>query len=85
MINLNAKQAAEAAVGYFNELFSGYGYSDIRLEEVEKMSENWLITLGYLDKSQEGFSLGLSKRRYKIFTVRQSDGEITSVKIRPME
>lgn len=82
---MDAKIAAEIALNYFNELFSGYGkYSDVRLEEVEKMGNEWQITLGYLDKSQEGYSLGLSKRRYKILTV-EPTGEVTSVKIRTVE
>ncbi len=82
---MNAKEAIEKALMNFAELFSEHGsYSDIRLEEVEKNGNGWLITLGYLDKSQEGFSLGLNKRRYKVFTV-ESSGEITAVKMRPME
>ncbi|MFB5269762.1 hypothetical protein ACE41H_23690 [Paenibacillus enshidis] len=82
---MNAKEAAEIAARNFSDLFADYGqYSDLRLEEVEKNDDEWLITLGYLDKAQEGFSLGLNKRRYKVFTIK-STGEVTSVKIRPMD
>lgn len=82
---MTAKEATEVALRYFNDLFSGYNYSDARLEEVEKHADNWLITLGYLDRTQEGFSLGIIRRKYKVFTIESSTREVISVKIRNVE
>lgn len=82
---MDAKQAAKIALNYFKELFGGYDYTDIRLEEVEKEGDSWNITLGFLDRNQEGFSLGLRSRAYKSFKVDSASGEVTSVKIRTIQ
>lgn len=82
---MTVKEAKDIALQYFQELFAGYSYTDVRLEEVEKFGDDWMITLGYLDPKQEGYSLGIFRRKYKVFTINGETNEVTSVKIRNVE
>lgn len=82
---IEVKQAAEAALAYFNELYEG-GYHNLALEEVELSNdeEYWIITLGY-NPPATGFTqltgAGI-KREYKQFKIDSTTGKVISMKIR---
>ncbi len=82
---IEVKQAAEAALAYFNELYKS-GYHNLALEEVELSNdeEYWIITLGYNPPS-----IGLTqltgagaKREYKQFKIDSTTEKVISMKIR---
>ncbi|MBE0341291.1 hypothetical protein E4V51_08720, partial [Paenibacillus sp. 28ISP30-2] len=62
--NNGAREAAQAAISYFNQFYAGHGFTNVRLEEVDKEGSNWLITLGYDDPSS-GMGILDRRREYK--------------------
>lgn len=83
---LDAKQAAEKALNYFQDFYNASTFGNLQVEEVEVSDEGWLITLGYDDISTEALKLlNIGKRKYKIFTIDKSIGTVKSMKIRVVE
>lgn len=82
---MEPKEAVEIALKYYNELFSGSSYTDVRLEELEKYPDSWKVTLGFLEDKANAFNLTSPKRSYKIFDINSNTGDIDSVKIRKVE
>ncbi|MFA7420739.1 MAG: hypothetical protein WCZ90_13725 [Melioribacteraceae bacterium] len=82
---IDVKQAVEAAVKYFTDLYAGKHY-DLALEEVELNSDEtfWLITLGFDTEQKASYTLPMvsAKRKYKIFKVDSKTGKVWSMKIR---
>lgn len=76
---ISAKEAAQAAAKYFEDVSS----EKVRLsiEEVELENGFWLITLGLSDSYALG-SIGNKVASYKLFKVDANTGEVMSMKIR---
>ncbi len=91
--NLDAKQAARLALGYYNELFPNAAVSNVALEEVEFLEEEncWLITLGFDEPVRTKLAPAVNlfgpppTRMFKIFKVNARTGKVISMKIRKLE
>lgn len=72
---VNVKMAGKQAIKYLCDIEDAV--YDVQLEEVEKSDDGnfWLITLSY----NTGI---LSNKKYKIFKIDISSGEVLSMKIR---
>jgi hypothetical protein len=80
---MTAKDAVTRAMTYAVELFTDA--EGIRLEELERSGQSWQVTLSFQRKGTLGFLASLpGSRDYKVFTVRDQDGEVTSVKVREL-
>lgn len=83
---VSIKEATANAIAFASNALGPERTAGIRLEEVESTGDGqgaWLITLSMF--SPDGpmplpFETG--KRDYKSFTVRKSDGEVVTMKIR---
>jgi hypothetical protein len=83
---IDVKQAVRSVIIYFNDLQNilslSHSIRDLRLEEVELVESQWLITLGYsIPKDDLGMQL---VREYKIFMVDAETGDVTAMKIREL-
>ena len=89
------KEAAENAMAFARDALGPERTIGARLEEVESTTVSgedvWLITLSMIKPDpldllggQLGNVLGKGKREYKSFTVRKSDGQVMSMKIREL-
>jgi hypothetical protein len=87
------KEAVENALAFAREALGEERIAGARLEEVESTispgGDAWLITLSMISPSDSNAlrdfaSLLSGKREYKTFTVRKSDGEVLSMKIREL-
>lgn len=88
---IDVKDAAKAAAEYFSKLYSGKQYSDLLLEEVELSEDekHWLITLSYAYKpAPPASALDIfskqSPRKYKLFKIDASTGNVEAMKIRSL-
>jgi hypothetical protein len=88
---MQAKQAVELAKDYLSDLYAPEQISKLALEEVEfdDSSSDWLVTLSFhrpLDPDSPGLSRALGRQRpdYKIVRISDTDGRVTSVKIREL-
>ena len=90
---MKVKEVVKYAIDHINDLFKDEKISNIGLEEVEFNSEigNWEVTVGfsrpwdYPQGALASIAAGASaKRTYKIVTVNDMDGEVISVKNRPV-
>ena len=83
---MNVKQAVGVARKYVEELFAEEQIMNVGLEEIDAEEEGfWKITIGFSRPWNANFSNLLSgdkTRIYKVVLVRDSDGEILSVKNR---
>lgn len=80
---MTAKEAVTRAMTYAVELFTDA--EGIRLEELERDGQSWNVTLSFQRRGTMGALANLpSSRDYKIFTVRDHDGEVTAVKVREL-
>jgi hypothetical protein len=81
---LDVKEAAQRASDYFAVLYADQGVSKVQLEEVELTDDGqyWLITLSFPITP----SLSLpAKRKYKVFKIHATTGEVKSMKIRKVD
>ena len=87
------KEAVENALAFARATLGPERMAGARLEEVESIvsgiGDSWLITLSMISPSDGPLgnlasALGTSQREYKTFTVRKSDGEVMSMKIREL-
>jgi hypothetical protein len=91
---VSIKEAAENALAFARESLGPERTQGARLEEVESTrfvdEDAWLVTLSMIIQDEEIGNLNAlntlfnRKREYKTFTVRKSDGEVTSMKIREL-
>jgi hypothetical protein len=90
---VSIKQAVENAMAFARATLGPERTAGARLEEVESTilggKNFWLITLSMLSPddvpSPIAAAIGVKgKREYKSFTVRKSDGEVMSMKIREL-
>ena len=78
---MTAKDVVTKAMTYAAELFTDA--EGIRLEEVDRSGHLWRVTLSFQRRGTMGALANLPvSRDYKIFTVGDTDGEVTSVKVR---
>ena len=85
------KEATENVIAFAKETLGPERTADARLEEIESTNvageDAWLITLSMTSPDDVPGSLASilrKKREYKTFTVRKTDGEVTSMKIREL-
>ena len=83
------KQAVESALLFAADTLGVERARGARLEEVDSTTYTWQITLSnsFVVGPDEPPALSLwsiGKREYKTYTVRKSDGEVTSMKIRDL-
>lgn len=90
---VSIKEAAENAMAFAQEALGPNRTTGLRLEEVESgaicSEEVWLITLSLIrsdiDDALAALAVNFRKQReYKSFTVRKSDGEVISMRIREL-
>ena len=93
---MEVKEVVRTAVNYVADLYSAEDISHIGLEEVEFDDRNaqWNVTVGFARKwdypsgSLVGTFAQLSERpfgrTYKTVVVRDSDGQVTAIKIREL-
>ena len=83
---IDVRHAAQAAMGYFQNLFPRV--TNFSLEEAELSDDEncWLITLGFdALKSKNGLDNFLPpKTKYKVFKVDAKTGKVLSMKIRSL-
>ncbi len=79
---ITAKEATQAAIKYFQEVFNGR-YDNLAVEEIELSSDEkfWSITLGYNMMSTMTMLVPTSQRTYKEFKVSAESGKVTAMKI----
>lgn len=80
---IDVKQAVNAAMKQFVDVFPPLGYTDLLLEEVELSEDDryWLITLSYRERVEETFKVFASKN-YKTVKVDAESGQARAIKIR---
>lgn len=90
---MNVKEIVKYAIAHINDLFGDENISNLGLEEVKFNSEigEWEVTVGfsrpwdYPKGALASIASGPSaKRTYKIVTVKEANGEVISVKNRPV-
>ena len=83
---MDVKQAVEVARKYVEDLFAEEQIVNVALEEIDAEEEGfWRITIGFSRPLNANFNRLLSverSRTYKVVLVRDSDGQILSVKNR---
>ncbi len=86
---MEVKEAVASAKAYVNELFAPEKIENIGLEEFEfdRRHRQWRITVGFSRPWQAGGALSVATgmprpRSYKVVTVSDSDGTVTSIKDR---
>ena len=83
---MDVKQAVEVARKYVEELFGEEQIMNVGLEEIDAEEEGfWRITIGFSrpwNTKLRGLLSDEKSRTYKVVLVRDSDGQILSVKNR---
>ena len=86
---MDVKEAVVSAKAYVNELFAPEKIEDIGLEEFEfdRPHQEWRITIGFSRPWQGMGALSIATgipraRSYKVVTVSDADGSVTSIKDR---
>lgn len=81
---IDVAEAIGRATQFADQIYAGK-LDDLRVEEVDSDDDHWLITLGFelpTTLSALRAAINVPERRYKIFRVNKSDGQVTSMKIR---
>jgi hypothetical protein len=55
---MQVQQAIQTAIQFANQVLTNPPLQDVRLEEVEKDGDGWLITVSYVRPNQAGSALG---------------------------
>ena len=84
---MDVKQAIAAAKAYANDVFSGEAVSDLGVEEVERDSDTWLITLGLsrpwaTTVLKSVLDARRPRRSYHVFSVSDETGEVSGFRMR---
>ena len=87
---MDVKQAAKVAKEYVIDLFADEQIEHVGLEEVKfnQHSKFWEITIGFFRPWNRGplsFGPSPAQRSYKIVSIDDTDGQVTSVKHRVMD
>lgn len=90
---MDVKQAVREAKNYVSDLLDDEGIQDLGLEEIEfdESDQTWNVTLGfsrrwnYVRNALTPIAGERALRRsYRLVKVRDSDGQVTSVKMREL-
>ena len=87
---MNIKDVAARAVAYFGDVY-GSQFGHVMIEEVERDSNYWYITLGYDLPLSDNSILGAFQRAgtpprgFKIFKIDALTGDVVSMKIREVQ
>jgi hypothetical protein len=84
---ISPKEAANAAIGYFQQLVDIH-LESVMLEEIELSEDGrtWEVTIGYTFQDFRNLGIPISRaRHYKSFKIDASTGAIKSMKIRKLE
>ena len=90
---MNVREVVQAAITYVKDIFESEGISNLGLEEVvfDSAAVEWVVTVGFSrpwDYPKNNMMAAIANvsmqpnRVYKVLRVRDSDGEILSVKNR---
>ena len=79
---INVQEATKKAIAYMESFYSGL--QNIQLEEVELEDDrnHWQITLSFLDQESMGLPIYPRPKKYKIFRIDSTTGDVISMKIR---
>lgn len=85
---VTAKQAAQAAVKYLNEVCAPPTIENVLLEEIELSEDEryWQITLSFKQYPASGLSeiWDAAEKKLRLFKVDARSGKVVSMKIRPV-
>ncbi len=90
---MDVKEAVKSAKSYVNDIFHEEGLLNLGLEEIEfdEHERAWNVTLGFSRRWNNPFNTieqltGTTNapRTYRIVKVRDDDGRVLSVKLRPV-
>jgi hypothetical protein len=85
-MNLDTKQAVKFAKEWVASQYSDEGIDDLGLEEIRWNDGYWEITLGFSRRWDRAGLVGLTgstrPRVYKVVTVSDANGEVTSLRNR---
>lgn len=79
---ISAKDAAQAAVHYYQEVTSDYNQVSIAEVELSEDGTAWLITLMHKLPSNSPFATVEDRWGYKTFEIAATSGEVLSMKIK---
>lgn len=82
---MNVMEAAQTAKTYILKVYADEQVADVGLEEIWSKGNVWNVTIGFSrpwDQSIGSVLAGSRSRSYKIIEIRDSDGEIESMKDR---
>jgi hypothetical protein len=79
--NIDLSTAIRIALEAVEQIYSGELIKDIKIEEFDKTSEAWLITVGF-DVIRSSTSFLPSKRQFKTLEINLFDGSVKSMKIK---
>lgn len=90
---MNVREVVQAGMAYVKDVFESEGISNLGLEEVtfDSAASEWIVTVGFSRPWDYPKNSALSaitnasmqpSRSYKVLRVRDSDGEVLSVKNR---
>ena len=85
---VTAKQAAQAAAKYLNEVCTPPAIENVLLEEIELSGDSrfWQVTLSfkqYPSSSMLSEVLDTAEKKLRVFKINGSTGKVVSMKIRP--
>lgn len=83
---VDVRQAAQAAMQYFQRLFPAVTHFSLEEVELSEDEKYWMITLGY-DVARVSGSIILRPptTKYKVFKVNATTGEVLAMKIRSLQ
>ncbi len=79
---IDIKTATKKASDYLISFYPNAKEAQIEEIEVESKKNEWLITLSFILYDDNPFSVATPPRKYKIFVIDTSTGEIKAMKIR---
>lgn len=80
---VNLQDAINKATDYAKFMNKDNPILNIRVEEIDANGSNWFLTLGWDDKFYDDSGIFTkTKRIYKVFTIKKSDGEVIGVSMR---
>lgn len=85
---VTAKQAAQAAAKYLNDVCAPPPIENVLLEEIELSEDEryWLVTLSFRQYPSSGLPqiLETAENKLRLFKIDTRSGKVVSMKIRPV-
>lgn len=88
---MQVKEAVSVAKQYVADLFEGESLVELGLEEVERVGDFWLVTIGFRRPWQisktalANLGYGPQERSYKVVRLSDINGQVESVKDRELK